>query len=128
MPLRLPVALHHDALLRRTSSVLKWSGSRLLLIPIEAGRGGVSKLQEATMGTLVFVCPTTGHRVSTGVEVDRSSFKSLPRTKTAIFCPRCRKNHMLSRTWAWLDSNAPEAQAAALKAPSKSPRPKEVCG
>ena len=75
MPLRLPVALHHDALLRRTSSVLKWSGSRLLLIPIEAGRGGVSKLQEATMGTLVFVCPTTGHRVSTGVEVDRSSFE-----------------------------------------------------
>ena len=37
------------------------------------------------MGTLVFVCPTTGHEVSTGVEVDRTSFKSLPRTKTAIF-------------------------------------------
>ena len=49
------------------------------------------------MGTLVFVCPTTGHQVSTGVEVDRSSFKSLPRTKTAIFCPRCRTNHLLSR-------------------------------
>ena len=28
------------------------------------------------MGTLVFVCPTTGHQVSTGVEVDRSSFKT----------------------------------------------------
>ena len=38
------------------------------------------------MGTLVFVCPTTGQEVSTGVEVDRSSFKSLPRTKTVIFC------------------------------------------
>ena len=37
------------------------------------------------MWTLVFVCPTTGHEVSTGVEVDRLSFKSLPRTKTAIF-------------------------------------------
>jgi len=36
------------------------------------------------MGTLIFVCPTTGHQVSTGVEVDRSSYKSLPRTKTAI--------------------------------------------
>jgi hypothetical protein len=48
------------------------------------------------MGTLVFVCPTTGHEVSTGVEVDRLSFKSLPRTKTAIFCPRCRRNHMLA--------------------------------
>jgi hypothetical protein len=37
------------------------------------------------MGTLVFVCPTTGHQVSTGVEVDRSSFKSLPRTKQRSF-------------------------------------------
>ena len=27
------------------------------------------------MGTLVFVCPTTGHEVSTGVEIDRSSPK-----------------------------------------------------
>ena len=43
------------------------------------------------MGTLVFVCPTTGHQVSTGVELDRSSYKRLPRTKTAIFCPRCRR-------------------------------------
>ena len=48
------------------------------------------------MGTLIFVFPTTGHQVSTGVEVDRSSYKSLPRTKTTIFCPRCRKSHLLS--------------------------------
>ena len=59
------------------------------------------------MGTLIFVCPTTGHQVSTGVEVDRSSYRSLPMT-TAIFCPRCRENHLLSRVWAWLDSNVPE--------------------
>ena len=61
------------------------------------------------MGTLVFVCPTTGHEVSTGVEVDRPSFKSLPRTKTAIFCPRCRKNHKLSVIWAWLAHEIREA-------------------
>ena len=60
------------------------------------------------MGTLVFVCPTTGHEVSTGVEVDRSNYKRLSRTKTAIFCPRCRKNHMLSVTWAWLVSEVRE--------------------
>ena len=59
------------------------------------------------MGTLVFVCPTTGHEVSTGVEVE------LSRTKTAIFCPRCRKNHKLSVIWAWLVSEAPEASDAA---------------
>jgi hypothetical protein len=60
------------------------------------------------MGTLVFVCPTDGQQVSTGIELDRSSFKSLPRTKTEILCPRCREKHLLSRLWAWLDSNAPE--------------------
>ena len=42
------------------------------------------------MGTLVFVCPTTGHEVSIGVEVDRSNYKKLSRTKTAVFCPCCR--------------------------------------
>ena len=49
------------------------------------------------MGTLVFVCPTTGHEVSTGVEVDRSNYKRLSRTKTAVFCPRCRKNPFVSQ-------------------------------
>ena len=68
------------------------------------------------MGTLVFVCPTTGHEVSTGVEVDRSDYKRLSRTKTAIFCPRCRKNHMLSVVWAWLVSEVP-----AVPDESKSP-------
>ena len=37
------------------------------------------------MGILVFVCPTTGHEVSTGVEIDRSNYKRLSRTKTAVF-------------------------------------------
>ena len=60
------------------------------------------------MGTLVFVCPTTGHEASTGVEVDRSNYERLSRTKTAIFCPHCRKNHMLSVIWAWLVSEVRE--------------------
>jgi len=70
------------------------------------------------MGTLVFVCPNTGQQVSTGVEIDRSSFKNLPRTRTSIFCPCCCKNHLLSRIWAWLDSNAPEGPVNHL--PNKS--------
>ena len=61
------------------------------------------------MGTLVFVCPTTGHEVSTGVEVDRSNYKRLGRTKTAVFCPRCRKNHILAAIWAWLVDEVPES-------------------
>ena len=76
------------------------------------------------MGTLVFVCPTTGHEVSTGVEVDRSSFKSLPRTKTAIFCPRCRKNHKLSVIWAWL---ANEIRVAPDESPCTKPAASMVC-
>ena len=66
------------------------------------------------MGTLVFVCPTTGHEVSTGVEVDRSSYKRLPRTKTAVFCPRCRKNHILAAIWAWLVDESPKVRTTAL--------------
>ena len=64
------------------------------------------------MGTLV-VCSTTGQEVSTGIEVDRTSFKGLPRTRTAIFCPRCHKNHKLSVIWAWLVSEVPEPSDAA---------------
>ena len=71
------------------------------------------------MGTLVFVCPTTGHEVSTGVEVDRSSYKRLPRTKTAVFCPRCRKNHILAAIWAWL---VDEPESADESASTKSLR------
>ena len=62
------------------------------------------------MGTLVFVCPTSGHEVSTGVQVDRSSYRKLSRTKTAIFCPRCRKSHMLSVIWVWLANEPPVAR------------------
>ena len=65
------------------------------------------------MGTLVFVCPTPGEEVSTGIQVDRTSFKGLPRTRTAIFCPRCRKNHKPSVIWAWLVSEVPEPSDAA---------------
>ena len=61
------------------------------------------------MGTLVFVCPTTGHEVSTNVEIDQANYKGLSRTKTGVFCPRCRKNHMLAAIWAWLDDEVLQA-------------------
>jgi ferritin-like metal-binding protein YciE len=32
------------------------------------------------------------------------------RTKTAIFCPRCRKSHKLSVIWAWLANETPLAR------------------
>jgi hypothetical protein len=67
------------------------------------------------MGTLVFVCPTTGHEVSTGVEIDRSNYKRLSRTKTAVFCPRCHKNHKLAVIWAWLADEVPQAPESSTK-------------
>ena len=67
------------------------------------------------MGTLVFVCPTSGQEISTGVEVDRSSYRKLSRTKTAIFCPRCRKSHKLSVIWAWLANETPLPRGERLR-------------
>ena len=63
------------------------------------------------MSTLVFVCPTTGQQISTGIEIDRSSYSSLPRTKTQLSCPRCHNDHLLASVWAWLDSNDPQVVA-----------------
>ena len=36
-------------------------------------------LEEAKMGTLVFVCPTSGREVFTGLEIDPESFQGLSR-------------------------------------------------
>src|SRR5215211_256378 len=60
---------------------------------------------QATMGTLIFVCPATGHEVLTGVEVDRATFRKLSRTSTPIFCPCCHNNHALSTIAVWLVSD-----------------------
>lgn len=46
------------------------------------------------MGTLFFVGPATGHQVSTGVEIDAATFKSLD--STAVRCPHCHALHRIS--------------------------------
>ena len=38
-------------------------------------------LEEAKMGTLVFVCPTSGREVFTGLEIDPASFQGLPKQR-----------------------------------------------
>ena len=70
------------------------------------------------MSTLVFVCPATGHEVSTGVSVDRTTFRKLSRTATQIPCPHCHNNHALSTIAVWLISDevtdhSPVAKSAA---------------
>ena len=54
------------------------------------------------MGTLVFVCPTTGLEVFTGREMDHNSFAALPSVLPDVRCPHCPKPHQLSEVTAWL--------------------------
>jgi transposase len=55
------------------------------------------------MGTMFFMCPTTGHRVSTGVEMDPDCFNALPKHIVKVRCPHCSQPHRLSElvadTW-----------------------------
>ena len=48
------------------------------------------------MGALFFVCPTTGREVSTGIEIDPTSYRGLPTEFTEITCPVCNETHNLS--------------------------------
>jgi predicted RNA-binding Zn-ribbon protein involved in translation (DUF1610 family) len=41
------------------------------------------------MGALVFVCPTSGREVSSGVEIDAESYRGLPKVLAEILCPAC---------------------------------------
>ena len=52
------------------------------------------------MGTLVFVCPATGAEVSTGVEIDRATLKTLELAK--VYCPQCRQQHQVAGIEYWL--------------------------
>ena len=52
------------------------------------------------MGTLGFVCPTTGREVDTGIEVDSLSFTSLHSEQ--LGCPECLETHQLSLIKVWV--------------------------
>ena len=51
--------------------------------------------EEAKMGTLVFVCPTSGREVFTGLEIDPASFQGLSKVLAEIKCPDCGGTHNL---------------------------------
>src|SRR6476661_5862625 len=50
---------------------------------------------EANMGALIFVCPTSGHEVSTGLEIDPDSYRALPKVLAEVKCPACGLIHNL---------------------------------
>ena len=47
------------------------------------------------MGALIFVCPKSGHEVSTGLEIDPDSYRALPKVLAEIKCPACGLIHNL---------------------------------
>ena len=48
------------------------------------------------MSALLFVCPTSGREISTGVDIDLGSFyQGLPRVLADIKCPDCGLTHNL---------------------------------
>jgi hypothetical protein len=51
------------------------------------------------MGSLCFVCPSSGRKVVTGVEVDPVSFESLRGEQ--LRCADCNELHDVAKIWAW---------------------------
>jgi hypothetical protein len=52
------------------------------------------------MGTLTFVCPTTRRQVSSGVDIDASTFRRI--SDEVLFCSVCHERHRISDIKAWL--------------------------
>ena len=62
------------------------------------------------MGTIVYVCPTNGREVDTGIEIDLVSFASLYGEQ--VGCPECLEVHRLAKIKAggkppWVTDKAP---------------------
>jgi hypothetical protein len=69
------------------------------------------------MGILLIKCPHTGRPISTGIEVDRKSFLSLPDTLSYLTCTECGLVHAWWTREAWLEEEVvaiepPEDEAA----------------
>lgn len=71
-------------------------------------------LEEAKMGTLVFVCPNSGREVFTGLEIDSASFQGLPKVLAEINCSDCCETHNLFEVRSRLVATPPEGSNHAL--------------
>jgi hypothetical protein len=54
------------------------------------------------MGLVMFRCPETGRAVSTGIEIDRATFRSMPVFFSRTYCPLCRLAHEWFAKDAWV--------------------------
>ena len=67
------------------------------------------------MGTLAFVCPATGKSVFTDLEIDRSIYSSILKTRLShMRSSQCGEPHNLSEVISWLaeDYETPQPEAA----------------
>jgi len=54
------------------------------------------------MSSVMIKCPNTGRPVSTGIEVEPSVFRVLPKTTGRMRCMACGQEHAWSIGSAWL--------------------------
>lgn len=65
------------------------------------------------MGIVMVRCPATGRAISTGIQIDRSSFNSTPVFYSQTFCPLCQVEHQWFATEAWVQEPRQSTDAAA---------------
>jgi hypothetical protein len=54
------------------------------------------------MGMVMIRCPATHRAISTGIEVDRATFRATPVFFSRTFCPLCRETHEWFARDAWV--------------------------
>jgi hypothetical protein len=72
---------------------------------------GVSNGEEGVMGILMINCPSTGHAVSTGIEM--SGVDQLPTVVATTKCSACGRVHEWSKDSAWLAEGGDQYRAVA---------------
>ena len=65
-------------------------------------------VQKSTMGTVIIRCPKTGKCISTGMEINRAAFGSMPVFFGNTFCPSCRMSHEWFAPSAWVCDYGPK--------------------
>ena len=67
------------------------------------------------MGTLMIKCPKTGSAISTGIQMERTTFSNSPVFFARTMCPQCKTQHEWFARAAWIhEPNNPHPEASNL--------------
>jgi len=72
------------------------------------------------MAEVTILCPRTGERVPTGLDIDEEAFQSLRPVVSRMKCPACGSEHV------WSKANARLAQSSLTSTRHRPPPPVEV--